>query len=94
MAADPAAPPARTPLLRRDGVWVKLECANPTGSVKDRIAEFMLAEAVRRGELAPGDTVVEATSGNTGIALASAARAMGCRAVIYMPEHMSVERRR
>jgi len=83
-----------TPLIDIDGVHVKMECANPGGSVKDRIAVFMLTEAMRRGDLYVGDTVVEATSGNTGIALALAARELGCRALIFMPEHMSVERRR
>lgn len=83
-----------TPLVEIDGVHVKMECANPAGSVKDRIAVFMLTEAMRRGDLYAGDTVVEATSGNTGIALALAARELGCRALIFMPEHMSVERRR
>lgn len=82
-----------TPLIEIDGVHVKMECANPGGSVKDRIAVFMLTEAMRRGDLYVGDTVVEATSGNTGIALALAARELGCRALIFMPEHMSVERR-
>jgi cysteine synthase A len=83
-----------TPLIHLEGIYVKLECANPGGSVKDRIARFMLEEAARRGELRPGDTVVEATSGNTGIALALVARLMGHPVIIYMPEHMSVERRR
>jgi cysteine synthase A len=81
-----------TPLVRLDGIYVKLECANPGGSVKDRVAKFMLLEARRRGELQPGDTVVETTSGNTGIALAIVARELGHRAVIFMPEHMSRER--
>ena len=81
-----------TPLVRVDSVLVKLECSNPSGSVKDRIAAFMLREAAKRGELQPGDTVVEATSGNTGIAMALAARELGHRAIIYMPEHMSAER--
>jgi cysteine synthase len=81
-----------TPLVEVDGVQVKMECTNPGGSVKDRVAVFMLAEAMKRGELRPGDTVVEATSGNTGIALALAAREMGCRALVFMPEHMSEER--
>src|SRR5262245_19878691 len=81
-----------TPLLQVDSIWVKLECANPGGSVKDRIAVFMLREAMRRGELAAGDTVVEATSGNTGIALARVAHALGLRALLFMPEHMSPER--
>ena len=83
-----------TPLVEVDGVFVKMECTNPSGSVKDRIAAFMLTEAMRRGELFAGDTVVEATSGNTGIALALAARELGLHALIFMPEHMSVERRR
>jgi len=81
-------------MLVIEGLFVKLECANVGGSVKDRIARFMLREAKRRGELRPGDTVVEATSGNTGIALALVAREFGCRVLIFMPEHMSVERRR
>jgi cysteine synthase A len=81
-----------TPLILADGIYVKLECANPGGSVKDRIAGFMLTEARRRGELQPGDTVVETTSGNTGIALALAAAALGHRLIIFMPEHMSRER--
>lgn len=81
-----------TPLVRVDGVLVKLECSNPSGSVKDRIASFMLHAAAERGELKPGDTVVEATSGNTGIAMALAARELGHPAIIYMPEHMSPER--
>jgi cysteine synthase A len=81
-----------TPLLLVEGIHVKLECANPTGSVKDRIADFMLTEAEHRGELAPGDTVVEATSGNTGIALARVARDRGYKVLIFMPEHMSPER--
>jgi cysteine synthase A len=81
-------------LIRLEGIYVKLECANPGGSVKDRIARFMLEEASRRGDLRPGDTVVEATSGNTGIALALVARLMGHSVIIFMPEHMSIERRR
>jgi len=82
-----------TPLLLVDGVLVKLECANPTGSVKDRIADFMLRQAAARGDLFRGDTVVEATSGNTGIALSFVARRRGYKALIFMPEHMSQERR-
>lgn len=81
-----------TPLVEADGVWCKLECSHPTGSVKDRIAAWILGGALRRGELRPGDTVVEATSGNTGIAIAHAARRLGCKAVIYVPEHVSAER--
>jgi cysteine synthase A len=81
-----------TALMRVDEIFVKLECSNPGGSVKDRIAWFMLKEAEKRGELKKGDTIVEATSGNTGIALALVGRQMGYRVVIYMPENMTVER--
>ncbi|HEX5137508.1 MAG TPA: cysteine synthase family protein [Planctomycetota bacterium] len=81
-----------TPLIVADGIYVKLECANPGGSVKDRIAAFMLLEAQRRGDLKPGDTVVETTSGNTGIALSLSAASLGHKLIIFMPEHMSRER--
>jgi len=83
-----------TPLVCIEDIFVKLECSNPGGSVKDRIALFLLTEARRRGELSPGDTIVEATSGNTGIALAMVGRALGHPVLIFMPEHMSLERRR
>lgn len=83
-----------TPCLFIDGIYVKLECSNPGGSVKDRIGKYLIEEAARRGELKPGDTVVETTSGNTGIALSLAARELGYPVIIFMPEHMSVERRR
>ncbi len=81
-----------TPLVELEHVYVKLECSNPSGSVKDRIARFMLLEARSRGELRPGDVIVEATSGNTGIAMALVGRELGHRVIIYMPEHMSAER--
>jgi cysteine synthase A len=81
-----------TPLVEIEGVYVKLECANPGGSVKDRIARYMLEAARARGELEPGDTIVEATSGNTGIALAWIGRMLGHPVLIFMPEHMSIER--
>src|SRR5207247_1949061 len=84
----------QTPLVEIEGIFVKLECSNPCGSVKDRIALFMLREAAARGELEPGDTIVEATSGNTGIAMSMVGRALGHRVLIFMPEHMSLERRR
>jgi len=75
-------------------VLVKLEGNNPAGSVKDRPAFSMIAQAEARGEISPGDTLVEATSGNTGIALAMAAAIKGYRLVLIMPEHMSTERKR
>jgi len=74
-------------------VLVKLEGNNPAGSVKDRPALSMIVHAEQRGEIAPGDTLIEATSGNTGIALAMAAAMRGYRMVLIMPENMSVERR-
>jgi len=70
----------------------KLEGDNPAGSVKDRPAISMIRHAEERGEIKPGDTLIEATSGNTGIALAMAAAVRGYRMVLIMPEHMSVER--
>lgn len=73
-------------------VLVKLEGNNPAGSVKDRPALNMISCAEDRGEISPGDTLIEATSGNTGIALAMAAAIKGYRMVLIMPEHMSVER--
>lgn len=74
-------------------VLVKLEGNNPAGSVKDRPALSMIRHAEQRGEIRPGDTLIEATSGNTGIALAMVAAIKGYRMVLIMPEHMSVERR-
>jgi cysteine synthase B len=74
-------------------ILVKLEGNNPAGSVKDRPALSMITHAEQRGEIAPGDTLIEATSGNTGIALAMAAAMRGYRMVLIMPENMSIERR-
>jgi cysteine synthase B len=74
-------------------ILVKLEGNNPAGSVKDRPALSMITRAQERGEIKPGDTLIEATSGNTGIALAMAAAIMGYRMVLIMPEHLSIERR-
>ena len=71
----------------------KLEGDNPAGSVKDRPALSMIKYAELRGDIRPGDTLIEATSGNTGIALAMAAAVKGYRMVLIMPEHMSIERR-
>src|SRR3569623_3666942 len=74
-------------------VLAKLEGNNPAGSVKDRAAMSMIQCAEARGEIKPGDTLIEAPSGNTGIALALAAANKGYRMVLNMPEHKSVERR-
>ena len=74
-------------------ILAKLEGSNPAGSVKDRPALNMIRRAQERGTIRPGDTLIEATSGNTGIALAMAAAIMGYRMVLIMPEHMSAERR-
>lgn len=90
-----------TPLIRlkrigagRDNVILaKLEGNNPAGSVKDRPALWMIMHAEARGDIRPGDTLIEATSGNTGIALAMAAAMRGYRMVLVMPENQSVERR-
>jgi len=90
-----------TPLVRlqrlnanaTNTVLVKLEGNNPAGSVKDRPALSMIQQAERRGDIKPGDTLIEATSGNTGIALAMAAAIKGYRMLLVMPENMSIERR-
>lgn len=74
-------------------ILAKLEGNNPAGSVKDRPALSMISRAQARGEIKPGDTLIEATSGNTGIALAMAAAVMGYRMLLVMPEHLSIERR-
>ncbi len=75
-------------------VWVKSERSNPGGSIKDRIALAMVEDAERRGLLQPGATIIEPTSGNTGVGLAMVAAVKGYRLVLVMPDSMSVERRR
>lgn len=75
-------------------VLVKLESFNPAGSAKDRAALAMIEAAEREGKLSPGATIVEATSGNTGVGLAFVAAIKGYKAIIVMPETMSIERRR
>lgn len=89
-----------TPLLaidlrfrgRRRRIHAKAEYLNLTGSLKDRMALHILGEAWRHGELQPGDTIAEATSGNTGIALCAVGRALGCHVEIFMPDWLSQER--
>ncbi|HET6492351.1 MAG TPA: cysteine synthase CysM [Burkholderiales bacterium] len=90
-----------TPLVRLKRIgegtgntlFAKLEGNNPAGSVKDRPALFMIKRAQQRGDIKPGDALIEPTSGNTGIALAMCAALMGYRMILVMPEHLSLERR-
>ncbi|SEQ60180.1 cysteine synthase B [Solimonas aquatica] len=89
----PIAQLKRLPGIGNNTLLVKLEGNNPAGSVKDRPAYSMIRRAEERGEIRPGDVLIEATSGNTGIALAMAAAVKGYRMVLIMPEHLSVERR-
>ncbi|EQD70879.1 cysteine synthase A [mine drainage metagenome] len=81
-----------TPLLEIEGIYAKLEFLNPSGSIKARIAKYMIARAEREGLLKPGGTIVEATSGNTGNALAMVAAVKGYRMLVVMPEGLSSER--
>ena len=83
----------RLPGRTSNTLLVKLEGNNPAGSVKDRPAFSMIRRAQERGDIKPGDTLIEPTSGNTGIALAMCAAMMGYRMILVMPEHLSVERR-
>ncbi len=94
----------KTPLLRLSNIenkyglnvtlLAKLECMNPAGSVKDRVALSMITDAEKSGRLAPGGTIIEPTSGNTGIGIAALAAAKGYRVIITMPDTMSVERQK
>ena len=84
---------ARLPGATSNTILAKLEGNNPAGSVKDRPALSMIVEAEKRGDIRPGDTLIEATSGNTGIALAMVAATKGYRMVLVMPDNLSTERR-
>lgn len=81
-----------TPLVNIEGVWVKLEFTNPSGSIKARLAKYVIERADREGLLHPGDTIVEASSGNTGNAMSMVAAVKGYRMLVVMPNGMSPER--
>jgi cysteine synthase A len=83
----------KTPMMEVDGIYAKLECTNPLGSIKDRIAKYILEESEKKGILKPGMKIVEASSGNTGIALSYFAKQMGYDIFVVMPENMSEERK-
>jgi cysteine synthase B len=93
IGATPLVRLQRLPGRGSNTILVKLEGNNPAGSVKDRPAISMINRAEQRGDISPGDTLIEATSGNTGIALAMAAAIKGYRMVLIMPSHMSDERK-
>ena len=83
-----------TPLVKiSDKIYAKLETYNPSGSIKDRMAYYIITKAIARGELQKGNTIVEATSGNTGIAMSMIGAAMGFPVIIIMPRNMSEERK-
>ena len=81
-----------TPLVALEGIWCKLEFLNPSGSVKARLARYLIEQAEAEGRLRPGDTIVEATSGNTGNALAQVAAVKGYRMLVVLPKGISSER--
>jgi cysteine synthase A len=81
-----------TPMIQIDGIWVKLEFLNPSGSIKARIAKYMIERAEREGLLKPGDTIVEASSGNTGNAMSMVAAVKGYKMLVLMPNGLSRER--
>src|SRR6476660_4370939 len=81
-----------TPLIQIDGIWIKLEFLNPSGSIKARIAKYMIERAEKEGLLKPGDTIVEASSGNTGNAMSMVAAVKGYRMLVIMPDGMSPKR--
>ena len=81
-----------TPLIQIDGIWIKLEFLNPSGSIKARIAKYMIERAEREGLVKPGDTIAEASSGNTGNAMSMVAAVKGYKMLVVMPNGMSRER--
>jgi cysteine synthase A len=85
--------PGNTPIVEVDGIFAKLECVNPCGSIKDRMVDYVLRKSEESGLLKKGMTIVEATSGNTGISLAYFGREMGYKVVIIMPKNMTDERK-
>jgi cysteine synthase A len=86
-------PVGSTPLVKVEGIYAKLECTNPGGSIKDRIGQYIIEESERRGLLRKGQRIVEATSGNTGISLSWFAGQRGYPVTIVMPENMTEERK-
>ena len=81
-----------TPLINIEGIWVKMEYLNPSGSIKARIAKYIIEKAEQDGLLKPGDTIVEASSGNTGNAMSMVAAVKGYKMLVIMPDGMSPER--
>lgn len=81
-----------TPLINIEGIWVKMEYLNPSGSIKARIAKYIIEKAEKDGLLKPGDTIVEASSGNTGNAMSMVAAVKGYKMLVIMPDGMSLER--
>jgi len=81
-----------TPLIQIEGIWIKMEYLNPSGSIKARIAKYIIERAEREGLLKPGDTIVEASSGNTGNAMSMVAAVKGYKMIVVMPDGMSPER--
>ena len=81
-----------TPLINIEGIWVKMEYLNPSGSIKARIAKYMIERAEHEGKLKPGDTIVEASSGNTGNAMSMVAAVKGYKMLVLMPTGLSQER--
>ncbi len=86
--------PGNTPLVDAGGIYAKLECTNPTGSIKDRVAHYIIEKSEERGLLKPGMAIVEATSGNTGIAFSYFGALKGYEVKIIMPKNMTEERKR